>query len=258
MLVCPCDLMSQSLIDRLGSYMIGSTFLKLLPTAHLHLRRDLSPETSKNTYPVPVHVENYTTSSQICPKPKQELGECCHLCHHQKVLTLYLRLKSYEILPWHTTSGHPVRMACHNARLCYAQIPMKIFFEEFRLMQRSFYQIEWLFSIDFWNQPLKKVEFIICGNDFFFGQAPFIWSEWECDSITNRLLSSTSDFNEILPPFTKIMTLLPIMGHVSSVSSVSSNSNKSFPRDPKKHIPIGSMYAMVLLHIFGWSFAINA
>ena len=32
--------------------MIGSTFLKLLPTAHLHLRRDLSPETSKNTYPV--------------------------------------------------------------------------------------------------------------------------------------------------------------------------------------------------------------
>ena len=52
MLVCPCDLMSQSLIDRLGSYMIGSTFLKLLPTAHLHLRRDLSPETSKNTYPV--------------------------------------------------------------------------------------------------------------------------------------------------------------------------------------------------------------
>ena len=53
MLVCPCDLMSQSLIDRLGSYMIGSTFLKLLPTAHLHLRRDLSPETSKNTYPVP-------------------------------------------------------------------------------------------------------------------------------------------------------------------------------------------------------------
>ena len=52
MLVCPCDLMSQSLIDRLGSYMIGSTFSKLLPTAHLHLRRDLSPETSKNTYPV--------------------------------------------------------------------------------------------------------------------------------------------------------------------------------------------------------------
>ena len=52
MIVCPCDLMSQSLIDRLGSYMIGSTFLKLLPTAHLHLRRDLSPETSKNTYPV--------------------------------------------------------------------------------------------------------------------------------------------------------------------------------------------------------------
>ena len=52
MLVCPCDLMSQSLIDRLGSYMIGSTFLKTLPTAHLHLRRDLSPETSKNTYPV--------------------------------------------------------------------------------------------------------------------------------------------------------------------------------------------------------------
>ena len=52
MLVCPCDLMSQSLIDRLGSYIIGSTFLKLLPTAHLHLRRDLSPETSKNTYPV--------------------------------------------------------------------------------------------------------------------------------------------------------------------------------------------------------------
>ena len=33
--------------------MIGSTFLKLLPTAHLHLRRDLSLETSKNTYPVP-------------------------------------------------------------------------------------------------------------------------------------------------------------------------------------------------------------
>ena len=32
--------------------MIGSTFLKLLPTAHLHLRRDLSLETSKNTYPV--------------------------------------------------------------------------------------------------------------------------------------------------------------------------------------------------------------
>ena len=32
--------------------MIGSTFLKPLPTAHLHLRRDLSPETSKNTYPV--------------------------------------------------------------------------------------------------------------------------------------------------------------------------------------------------------------
>ena len=32
MLVCPCDLMSQSLIDRLGSYMIGSTFLKLTYT----------------------------------------------------------------------------------------------------------------------------------------------------------------------------------------------------------------------------------
>ena len=32
--------------------MIGSTFLKLLPTAHLHLRRDLSLETRKNTYPV--------------------------------------------------------------------------------------------------------------------------------------------------------------------------------------------------------------
>ena len=29
-------------IDRLGSCMMGSTFLKLLPTAHLHLRRDLS------------------------------------------------------------------------------------------------------------------------------------------------------------------------------------------------------------------------
>ena len=35
--------------------MIGSTFLKLLPTAHLHLRRDLSLETSKNTYPVGAH-----------------------------------------------------------------------------------------------------------------------------------------------------------------------------------------------------------
>lgn len=112
-----------------------------------------------------------------------------------------------------------------------------IFFEEFRLMQRSFYQIEWLLSIDFWNLPLKKVEFINCGNAFFFCQAPFMWSEWVCDSITNRLLSSTSDFNEILPPFTKIMTLLPIMGHVSSVSSVSSNSNKSFPRDPKNTYP---------------------
>ena len=41
-----------NMIDRLGSYMMGPTFSKLLPTAHLHLRRDLSPETSKNTYPV--------------------------------------------------------------------------------------------------------------------------------------------------------------------------------------------------------------
>ena len=47
------------MIDRLGSYMIGSTFLKLLPTAHLHLRRDLSPETSKNTYPVITHIYIY-------------------------------------------------------------------------------------------------------------------------------------------------------------------------------------------------------
>lgn len=47
-----------------------------------------------------------------------------------------------------------------------------IFFEEFRLMQRSFYQIEWLLSIDFWNLPLKKVEFINCGNAFFFARHP--------------------------------------------------------------------------------------
>ena len=65
MLVCPCDLMSQSLIDRLGSYMIGSTFLKLLPTAHLHLRRDLSPETSKNTYPVNMCIYNIWCVSMI-------------------------------------------------------------------------------------------------------------------------------------------------------------------------------------------------
>lgn len=48
--------MIDSMIDTLGSYMIGSTsrFFKLLPTARLHLRRDLSRETSKNKYPVSI------------------------------------------------------------------------------------------------------------------------------------------------------------------------------------------------------------
>ena len=87
------------------------------------------------------------------------------------------------------------------------------------------------------NLPLKKVEFINRGNDLFFASHPSSEVSERCDSITNRLLSSTSDFKEILPPFTKIMTLLAIMGHVSSVSSVSSNSNKSFPRDPKNTYP---------------------
>ena len=67
--------------------MIGSTFLELLPTAHLHLRRDLSLETSKNTYPVwwsqnpkfapcwqlgaePWHTERTTRTANSCSPKK--------------------------------------------------------------------------------------------------------------------------------------------------------------------------------------------
>ena len=69
---------------------MGSTFLKLLPTAHLHLRRDLSPETSKNTYPV-----QYNFCTNICNISKQK----------QLGLTFFIAISGVQLTKWCTQTG---------------------------------------------------------------------------------------------------------------------------------------------------------
>ena len=132
-----------------------------------------------------------------------------------------------------------------------------IFFEEFRLMQRSFYQIEWLLSIDFWNLPLKKVEFINCGNAFFLPGTLHlkwmsVWQHHQPASLLNQWFQR--DFATVHQDH----DLASNHGSrfISFICFI--QLKQEFPKRSQKHIPIGSMYAMVLLHIFGWSFAINA
>ena len=95
-----------NMIYRLGSYMIWSTFLKFLPMAHLHLRGDLSRETSKNCIASKTfYTKNLYTTAFYITRPlhrsllHQKHSIIRHLCkqflHQQRFTPKALRPKGF-------------------------------------------------------------------------------------------------------------------------------------------------------------------